>query len=562
MNMKPALLPLLILALFLHGLTPTLLSQVAGAPAYVDYQGTVFDGTTSAPLGSAGTAPNFTAAPKNYTMQFRIYDQQTGGTLIYAETQTVTVSLGQFAVRLGAGASISGSETVGPPTLSIANAFNAKERFLELTAIVPPATSGTPITPRLAFQASPFAFVAERAKLADTATVANTVTGVSGSTFTGTVNASGGTFSGGTFGTSPAPATFVGNGAALTALNADNISSGTLADARLSNNVALLNRSPQTFTGATNVFDGQVGIGKTPSTDPGVTLDVSGSITATNGIVTTSQVTAGGWDGHNFFGDSNSGLFSTAADKVAVRTGGTDRLTVTANGNVGIGWTDPQALLHIRGTGTQCRMERPGSYWDWIVHDTTGDLEMFHNGVAKGRFNVSGGYTALSDRRFKMRIEPLEPTLERVMKLVASSYWFKSAPDAPQRSLGLIAQDVQKLFPEVVSGTEADDDFLSLSYSSLVPVLVKAVQELKSAQDTQAQTSVREKEELTQRVVAAEKKVAELETQAQARDKAVAALLVRDKEREARLIALEKQLQSSDKSTVHTVALKQDTASR
>ncbi len=53
---------------------------------------------------------------------------------------------------------------------------------------------------------------------------------------------------------------FTGNGAGLTSLNASNISSGTLADARLSANVALLDRANQTFTG-NNSFTGMVSAG-------------------------------------------------------------------------------------------------------------------------------------------------------------------------------------------------------------------------------------------------------------------------------------------------------------
>jgi hypothetical protein len=48
---------------------------------------------------------------------------------------------------------------------------------------------------------------------------------------------------------------FAGDGSGLTALAAGNILSGTMGDARLSANVALLNRNPQTFTGS-NIFSG------------------------------------------------------------------------------------------------------------------------------------------------------------------------------------------------------------------------------------------------------------------------------------------------------------------
>lgn len=178
-------LPALITALVaLFTFTSVAQAQVEGAPGFVDYQGTVFDGTTGAPLGSSGTPGNYTANATNYTMEFKIYDLQTGGNLIWAETQTVTVTLGNFSVRLGTGVAITGLSPA-PTETSIINAFNEKDRYLELTVVIPPAVTGTPITPRLAFQASPFSFVAERAKVADE--VIGKVTATAGSTFTGTV---------------------------------------------------------------------------------------------------------------------------------------------------------------------------------------------------------------------------------------------------------------------------------------------------------------------------------------------------------------------------------------
>ena len=240
MNMKSALLPLLVLTLSLHGFAPNARAQVAGAPALIDYQGTVFDGTTGYPLGSTGTSAPFTAAPKNYTMNFKIYGSPTGADLIWAETQTVTVSVGQFSVRLGSGAQITSPSTLPHDSLTLA--FNTKERYLEVTVL--DNGSGTPILPRLAFQSTPFSFVAQRAAVADS------VSGVisTGSSFSGTVAAAGSTFTGGTFGTVGAqatfigsgsfgsvgtPATFTGNGAGVTNLNGANLNTGSVDLAKL-----------------------------------------------------------------------------------------------------------------------------------------------------------------------------------------------------------------------------------------------------------------------------------------------------------------------------------------
>jgi hypothetical protein len=151
--MKPQHL-LITLLLLLVALAPPARAQtpVEGPPKLIDYQGTALDSNGN-PL-----APT---TPTNYTMQFRLYSTQSGGTPIWSESQTVTVSNGQFSVRLGQGIAI-GAEP--KPDLSLS--FNNKDRYLGLTIVVPPQAPAE-ITPRLAFLSAPFAFVADRARSAD-----------------------------------------------------------------------------------------------------------------------------------------------------------------------------------------------------------------------------------------------------------------------------------------------------------------------------------------------------------------------------------------------------------
>ncbi len=130
--------------------------MVAGAPTTIDYQGKALDATGS-PLANT--------APTNYEMRFRIYDAQEGGTVIWSEKQIVTVSKGLFSVRLGEGTVLSPAEGSIAQT-ALADAFASKERFLGVTIVI---TGQTPaeILPRLAFLATPFAYVASRSVTAE-----------------------------------------------------------------------------------------------------------------------------------------------------------------------------------------------------------------------------------------------------------------------------------------------------------------------------------------------------------------------------------------------------------
>jgi hypothetical protein len=114
-------------------------------------------------------------------------------------------------------------------------------------------------------------------------------------------------------------------------------------------------------------------------------------------------------------------------------------------------------------------------------------------GYFMGNVYVSGTFSQTSDLRLKTNLQDLpQGVLAQVLKLRPKSYRYRTAA-FPQLSLpateqiGLVAQDVQAVFPQLVSETTApgnpDDKgagsqkFLAIDYLKLVPLLVKAVQE-------------------------------------------------------------------------------------
>jgi len=110
--------------------------------------------------------------------------------------------------------------------------------------------------------------------------------------------------------------------------------------------------------------------------------------------------------------------------------------------------------------------------------------------LIKGDFNartlqIDGSLTIVtvatpSDERYKREIQPLESSLEKVMHLQGVSYaWnkdeVKGAGFKDGRQIGLIAQEVEKVLPELVHTD--DKGYKTLSYDKMVPVLIEAVKE-------------------------------------------------------------------------------------
>ena len=93
-------------------------------------------------------------------------------------------------------------------------------------------------------------------------------------------------------------------------------------------------------------------------------------------------------------------------------------------------------------------------------------------------FATNGTYNP-SDRKLKKNIESLENVLPRILTLTPSKYDYIKSTKTSKKSIGFIAQDVNKTFPELVMDEPMDDGevIMQLNYAGFGVLAIKAIQE-------------------------------------------------------------------------------------
>lgn len=419
------------------------------------------------------------ANPANgsYDLRFILYDNSVGGSQqgpILTNNATA-VSDGLFSV-----------------TLDFGNQFPGAGRWLELAVRTNGPGTFSILSPRQALTPTPYAL-----------TAGNVISGGLASGTYGnavTLNNPTNQFTG----------SFSGNGGGLTNLSAAGLA-GTVADARLSSNVALLSRSGQVFTGSSNSFIGLVGLGTsapqanlhvvTGASGEGIRVQGPGSGAMNqaylsfmdNGGTRIGIVGDGStYDSDVFLGaDSGDVVLSTAAGRV---------VTVTAAGNVGIGTTtpDPSYQLEVNGNMFLSSYLRVGS----------GPLTGFNLGVSDSAeignmlevdtnlyvlwgdaYKPGGGsWSVSSDFRLKKDIQPLAGVLDQLLKLRGVSFEYTDPGKIHElsgRRIGMVAQEVEKVFPDWVS--TGADGYKRLSYRGFEALTVEALRELRQEKNEELQ---------------------------------------------------------------------------
>jgi len=156
-----------------------------------------------------------------------------------------------------------------------------------------------------------------------------------------------------------------------------------------------------------------------------------------------------------------------------------DENDVFTNLNLGIGNTNPQSTLHVTNSSTDANSSILRLETKSTSDSTTEFVEFYDTNTLQGK--ITGGignavvYSTTSDKRLKENIQDTKINgSEIINKIKVRDFkWKKDQSD----DIGLIAQELREIYPKAVFGNE-DNDFLTIEKQSLVPVLIKTLQEV------------------------------------------------------------------------------------
>jgi hypothetical protein len=153
---------------------------------------------------------------------------------------------------------------------------------------------------------------------------------------------------------------------------------------------------------------------------------------------------------------------------------------IRSGGNVGINTQNATGNLTVESGGNQLHLRAStataGKYWNLDV--ASNNIFYIVNNSSNGVFITDGGtsWTGISDESVKENIKPLENVLDKIKDYRCVEYNLKNVPN--DKKIGFIAQDWENDFAPIIS--KDDEGLLGMKYTETIPVLLKAIQELKA----------------------------------------------------------------------------------
>jgi hypothetical protein len=197
------------------------------------------------------------------------------------------------------------------------------------------------------------------------------------------------------------------------------------------------------------------------------------------------------------FYDGTGTALTFGTSPVASSSAVVERARIDSSGNLLVGKTATNVLT--RGA----ELLPTGQITSTLAGSTSGTdtLDVYSTGAGAYRFYVDMAgtihataivITAISDQRLKENVRDIETGLSSIMALKPRRFdWKEGKGQDKKNAAGFIAQEFEEVFPECVSTSKAGADgieYKNINHETLIPTLVKAIQELKAEFDAYKST--------------------------------------------------------------------------
>jgi hypothetical protein len=239
---------------------------------------------------------------------------------------------------------------------------------------------------------------------------------------------------------------------------------------------------------------GNVGIGMSGTTAPSSKLHVTDTVNRNMNSSGTGQFQISG-NGYQFavaIGSTTCALYhNSSARTLSLGTNETARLTIAGNSG------DTTCTGTLTGTGLFAGSSGKigGDTTDYITFVNNTRADIYINNSNEFRFESDGDFhadgdviaqsTTISDSRLKDNILPITGALDKIKSLRGVSYTWNAGKKKDKQDIGLIAQEVEQVIPEIVKdkkmplmdGTDPDETYKTIDYEKIIAVLVEAVKD-------------------------------------------------------------------------------------
>jgi hypothetical protein len=172
--------------------------------------------------------------------------------------------------------------------------------------------------------------------------------------------------------------------------------------------------------------------------------------------------------------DSSMYQIKVWGNQIIIRGGSPTLFFQDADENSAMLHNNSNLFYILRGGNDTTSWSQVGGYWP--VYWNLGN----NDATFGGAIWAAGNITAYSDAKLKENVETIDSALDKTLKL-RGVYYTLIRDETKTRKLGVIAQEVQEVVPEVVmlhQDKEDEEGTLSVDYGNMVGLLIEAIKEL------------------------------------------------------------------------------------